>query len=121
MKTKFLLPAVFAFALAGTPFMATAQTTGQGQGQTQTETRQQKKDKDKDKTQIAPNQLPRQILQAVERNQNINMAAISEAWRVTDEEDNKTYYKLKYRHQGEERSIKFDDQGREVEDKDKDN
>lgn len=120
MKTKFLLPAAFAFALAGAPMMATAQTTT-GQGQTQTETRQQKKDKDKDKTQVAPNQLPRQILQAVERNQNINMAAISEAWRVTDEEDGKTYYKLKYRHQGEERAIKFDDQGREVEDKDKDN
>jgi choline dehydrogenase-like flavoprotein len=121
MKAKFLIPSLFAFALAGAPLMANAQTTGQGQQQQtqQTQTRTQDK-QDKDKTQVAPNQLPREILQAIERNQNINMATVSEAWRITDEEDGKTYYKLKYNHQGQERSIKYDDRGQEVKDKDKD-
>jgi hypothetical protein len=116
MKTKLLIPGILILGLATAPMAAMATPFDTNAIETSITQQQQKQDKDKDKVRIEQDRLPQAVRDAIRMDDKVGKAEIREVWQMTGE-DGKVYYAIKFNHEGEERSKKYDASGKEKKDK----
>jgi hypothetical protein len=105
MKTKIMIPAMFACALAFSPFIANSSVTNFDKIEIV---------EDK-KTQLDVEKLPEILKNAIANDQAIANLKINEAWHIK-KDDGSVYYKVKFDLGGEELIKKFDENGNPIED-----
>jgi hypothetical protein len=105
MKTKIMIPAMFACALAFSPFVANSSVTNFDKIEMVED----------EKTQLDVEKLPEVLSNAIAKNPAIASLKINEAWHIK-KDDGTVYYKVKFDQGGEELVKKFDENGNPIED-----
>lgn len=112
MKTKLFLPGIFILGLATAPLIAISNPMNA----TATETSFTQEKQEKDKVKIEKDKLPQRVQDALKNDREIGEAEIKEIWQMTGE-DGKVYYAIKFDHNGNEMSKKYDAMGNEKKDR----
>jgi hypothetical protein len=106
MKTKIMIPAMFACALAFSPFIASSSVTNFDKIEIVED----------EKTELDVEKLPEILKNAIANNEAIANLKINEAWHIK-KDDGSVYYKVKFDQGGEEELVKkFDENGNPIED-----
>jgi hypothetical protein len=105
MKTKLMIPAMFACALVFSPFVANSSVTN-------FDAIEMVED---EKTQLDVKKLPEVLSNAIAKDAAIANLKVNEAWHIK-KDDGTVYYKVKFDQGGEELVKKFDENGNPIED-----
>lgn len=106
MKTKMIIPALFVVGLCGAPLMAPASSAHSANVEFV---------QDADKVRVEKDRLPESVKEAIKKDKKSSEAEFTEAWQMRGE-DGKVYYSIKFNHNGEEFSKKYDAEGNEKRD-----
>lgn len=105
MKTKLMIPAMFAFSMAFAPFVANSSTTNFTNSELVED----------EKTQLDLQELPEVLKNAIAVDGTAADLTITEAWHIK-KDDGTVYYKVKFDNAGEELVKKYDSEGKLIED-----
>lgn len=106
MKTKFMIPALFAFTLAVSPIIANSNVIQSNAVDTELVA--------EEKTRLDVENLPEVLKNAIANDATAAALPIKEAWHI--EEDGKVHYKVTFDMGGEDFVRKYDAQGNLIED-----
>ncbi|PRY87415.1 hypothetical protein [Mongoliibacter ruber] len=115
MKTKLFLPGILVLGLAAAPMVAISSPVNATAIETSFDQERQEK-QDKDKVKIEKDKLPQRVQDAIKNDRQTGEATIKEAWQMTGD-DGQVYYAIKFDHNGNEMSKKYDAMGKEKKDK----
>ncbi|WP_373524292.1 hypothetical protein [Aquiflexum sp.] len=105
MKTKIMIPAMFAFSMAFAPFVANSSITNFTNSELVED----------EKTQLDLQELPEVLKNAVAVDETAAALTITEAWHIK-KDDGTVYYKVKFDNNGEELVKKYDAEGNIIKD-----
>ncbi|WP_373493230.1 hypothetical protein [Aquiflexum sp.] len=105
MKTKIMIPAMFACALAFSPFVANSTVSNFNNSEMVED----------EKTQLDIQELPEVLKNAIAIDETAAVLTINEAWHIK-KDDGTVYYKVKFDHNGEELVRKYDSEGNIIKD-----
>jgi len=109
MKTKLIIPGIFILGLATAPMVAIANSPD-------VIAIESSFTQEKEKVKIEKERLPEPVKEAIKKDKKTSEAELKEAWQMMGD-DGKMYYTVKFEHNGEEMSKKYDATGKEKKDK----